>query len=150
MSGTGEGREPCADCRRVDGWHDHGCSVSAPLGPRWRAAAVPASTDDEPPNGHDGLNNAQRLAQMHGTLRVTEAASLRARLAAAEARLARVRELHQADPDGGTGYRDDGTYGPIDSVCQQCGTPDEYGAPWPCATYLAASAPAPTGEDCDA
>ncbi|MEU5155200.1 hypothetical protein [Glycomyces sp. NPDC021274] len=56
-----------------------------------------------------------------------------------EQRVSRVQQLHQPFPEPVQGYLPDGSYGYIDPACQMCGTPDEYGAPWPCATYKAAT-----------
>ncbi len=47
---------------------------------------------------------------------------------------ARIEELHQ--PTEGLGYREDDSYGHMEPVCSVCGTADEYGVPWPCATVL--------------
>jgi hypothetical protein len=54
--------------------------------------------------------------------------------------LERVQAMHQ--PTQGLGYdcdEDDtpGSYGEIAQVCTTCGTHDEYGVRWPCATFTA-------------
>ena len=49
-----------------------------------------------------------------------------------------VRKQHTPDPEhtAGMGWAYPGAeYDRIDPVCQTCGTPDEYGVPWPCKTY---------------
>ncbi|WIY84312.1 hypothetical protein [Propionimicrobium sp. PCR01-08-3] len=46
-----------------------------------------------------------------------------------------VLELHVSDGES-QGYTPDG-YRVIPSACSQCGTPGEYGIPWPCATVRA-------------
>lgn len=50
-----------------------------------------------------------------------------------------VLDQHKPHPDEGMGYHGDG-YGLIGTVCATCGTPDEYGTPWPCGTYRAIEA----------
>ena len=56
-----------------------------------------------------------------------------------------LRDEHMPDPDhpDGQGYDDTipGGYGSIDPVCKVCGTSDEYGVPWPCATYTRLNGP---------
>lgn len=51
------------------------------------------------------------------------------------AALRAVLELHVSDGES-QGYTPDG-YRVIPSACSQCGTPGEYGVPWPCATVRA-------------
>ncbi len=46
----------------------------------------------------------------------------------------RIEELHE--PTEGMGYLEGGGYGHMEPVCSVCGTADEYGVPWPCATVL--------------
>jgi hypothetical protein len=55
------------------------------------------------------------------TSRTTPAAELRAKLASAEKRLARIAEIHQDDLKGGD---------PTDSMCHECERP------WPCRTHV--------------
>jgi len=55
--------------------------------------------------------------------------------AAAHAVMA-VLDLHQPYPDTGLGWTDGG-YDVIPVVCGTCGTPDEYGVPYPCPTVKA-------------
>ena len=56
------------------------------------------------------------------------------------ASLRAVIELHKPYPDEGMGWREDHTYGYVGIVCATCGTPDEYGVPWPCGTVRAVEA----------
>ena len=56
------------------------------------------------------------------------------------AALRAVLDRHKPYPDTGMGWRDDNTYGYVGAVCDACGTPDEYGAPWPCSTVRAVQA----------
>ena len=56
------------------------------------------------------------------------------------ASLRAVIELHKPYPDEGMGWREDHTYGYVGIVCATCGTPDEYGVPWPCGTVRAIEA----------
>ena len=63
--------------------------------------------------------------------------TLRERADRAEAVIEQVRAMHR--PTEGVGYDCDedntpGSYGEIAQVCTTCGTPDEYGVRWPCAT----------------
>ncbi len=55
-------------------------------------------------------------------------------LEAAQARLDKVRALHQRCDDGEQGYRPDGGYGTVAPCCETCGSYGEYTEPWPCAT----------------
>lgn len=57
-------------------------------------------------------------------------------------RIATVLALHQ--PTDGMGYEPDngGSYGEMSRVCTTCGTSDEYGVKWPCATARAVGATA--------
>lgn len=56
---------------------------------------------------------------------------------ALEQQTAAVEALHQPE-SGGMGYLPDGGYGTFPGpVCSTCGTPDEYGVPWPCPTRAA-------------
>lgn len=48
-----------------------------------------------------------------------------------------VRLLRRPDQFDGMGYGPNGHYGNLGPVCQTCGTPDEYGVPWPCPTFIA-------------
>ena len=51
--------------------------------------------------------------------------------------VAAVEALHQPE-HGGMGYLPSGDYGTFPGpVCSTCGTPDEYGVPWPCPTRAA-------------
>lgn len=56
------------------------------------------------------------------------------------AALRAVLDLHKQHPDEGMGWREDHTYGYVGIVCATCGTPDEYGVPWPCPTVRAVAA----------
>lgn len=63
---------------------------------------------------------------------------------ALRAALQAIAAIHSKSPDGGMGYEPDSglpherSYGHMSSVCQVCGTSDEYGVTWPCATHEAA------------
>jgi hypothetical protein len=66
--------------------------------------------------------------------------------AKAQATIARVRALHQPDPNGRSGYKPDdddtpGAYGDIAQACQECGSSD-LAIRWPCPTILALDPPA--------
>ncbi len=52
-------------------------------------------------------------------------------------RLSDVIELHR-DAGESQGYTENG-YGYIPHACGTCGSFGEYGEPWPCATFLAAT-----------
>ena len=59
-----------------------------------------------------------------------------------------VRRLHVATEYECQGYREDGSYGMVGLCCVSCGTADEYGEPWPCATARALGAePSSAGAD---
>ena len=88
----------------------------------------------------------RELASEIGQLRLEraefadEVQSLRNRIARMPDNAAAVRavlDLHKPYPDEGMGWREDHTYGDVGTVCGSCGTPDEYGVPWPCPTVRA-------------
>lgn len=45
-----------------------------------------------------------------------------------------IRDAHDRDPDGGMGYRGDGSYGRYENACLVCGVSGEYAVEWPCLT----------------
>lgn len=63
--------------------------------------------------------------------------SARSDVPALVAALRAVLYRHKPCPDEGMGWREDHTYGYVGAVCGACGTPDEYGVPWPCPTVRA-------------
>lgn len=98
-------------------------------------AALQAIRDRHAAAYEDLHSNSLDLIKVQDTAR--DVPVLLSELEAAQARLDKVRALHQRCDDGEQGYRPDGSYGTVAPCCKTCGSYGEYTEPWPCATARA-------------